>query len=123
MVETVSDPFSSSSFFFFPSMIFVLIFLIILGVVCYRLLEAMRNANASEEVVRATLIDKNNETSYTTHSEGMHSGSTRYTLTFEFENKERKSFDVSRKVFLLYVVGDTGRLAFQRKRFNRFERE
>lgn len=123
MFEQLTDPFSSTSFFFFPSMFLVLIFLIILGVVSYRLLEGIRNSNAPEEIIRGTLIDKNSETNYSTNSEGGGSGSTRYTLTFEFENKERKSFNVSRKVFLLYVVGDTGRVVFQRKRFKHFERE
>ena len=51
----------------------------------------------------------------------MNSSWTNYTLTFELVTKERKTFEVKRKDYLKYVVGDRGQLSFQRKRFNDFK--
>lgn len=111
------------SFGMFPTFVggfFVVIVLVILGMIIYKLSETMRNASAPEEVFRATLIDKLADRRVSNHDDHMSSSST-YTLTFELENNERKSFDVSRKEYLKYVVGDTGRLSFQRKKFNGFQ--
>lgn len=107
---------SSSPFSFF----FGLVVLILFVVMVYKLSEMVKNTNAVEEVCQATLIDK------TANNRALNRGnggwaSTSYTLTFELSNGERKSFDVPRKDYLAYVVGDSGRLSFQRKRLNDFQ--
>ena len=95
--------------------------LIIFGMLGYRLVEGLKNSLASEETAQATLIDKVTSTNHSTDSNGMNSSWTNYTLTFELVTKERKTFEVKRKDYLKYVVGDRGQLSFQRKRFNDFK--
>ena len=116
------DSFSGFDFFSFVVPIFFgIILLIIFGMLGYRLVEGLKNSQASEETVQATLIDKVTSTNHSTDSNGMNSSWTNYTLTFEFATKERKTFEVKRKDYLKYVVGDRGQLSFQRKRFNDFK--
>ena len=121
-MDNFFDPFSGMmGFSTFVFLFMGIIIVVILGMIIYRLIEFVKNSNAQEEIVQAKLIDKVAQTNTSTNSEGMTSSSTSYTLTFEFATKERKSFNVSRKNYLKYVVGDTGRLSFQRKRFNHFD--
>ena len=116
------DPFLDFDFFSFVVPIFFgITLLIIFGMLGYRLVEGLKNSQASEETVQATLIDKVTSTNHSTDSNGMNSSWTNYTLTFELATKERKTFEVKRKDYLKYVVGDRGQLSFQRKRFNDFK--
>lgn len=115
---------SSSGFDYFSVIVpifFGIILLIIFGMLGYRLVEGLKNSQASEETVQATLIDKVTSTNHSTDSNGMNSSWTNYALTFELATKERKTFEVKRKDYLKYVVGDRGQLSFQRKRFNDFK--
>ncbi|MHC5269796.1 DUF2500 family protein [Enterococcus sp. LJL98] len=114
MVDSIDGTSSLFSFFF------GLVGLLLLVVMVYKLSEMVKNTNAMEEVCQARLIDKiANKRALNRGNYG--STSTSYTLVFELSNGERKSFDVSRKDYLAYVVGDTGRLSFQRKRLNDFQ--
>lgn len=118
------DPFSGMmGFSMLHFLFFGIVILVILGMIVYRFTEFLKNVKALEEVVQAKLIDKITQTQTSTDSKGMTSFSTSYTFTFELARKERKSFNVSRKNYLNYVVGDTGWLSFQRKRFNDFKIE
>ena len=102
------DPFSEFDFFSFVVPIFfcITLLLIIFGMLGYRLVEGLKNSQASEETAQATLIDKVPSTNHSTDSNGMNSSWTNYTLTFELATKERKTFEVKRKDYLKYVVGD-----------------
>ncbi len=105
----------------FP-LFFLLVAVIVLGVLVFNIIEFFKNQSAPEEIVTATLIDKVTETSHSSAADnGSGSSNTYYTLTFELNGNERKSFNVSRKSYLKYVVGDSEKLHYQRKRFNHFE--
>jgi hypothetical protein len=89
----------------------------------YLLINAYLNSVAEPVTVNAELVEKDTEThAHSTGNNNMAS-STTYSLYFQTELGERIVLDVSRKNYRSYVVGDHGKLTYQRKRFNSFELE
>ncbi|MCQ9209159.1 DUF2500 domain-containing protein [Granulicatella seriolae] len=95
--------------------IYVILF-IFAGVLIFKLGDILLNSMAEKESVKAVLIDKTSQTSG--NRDGMY---TRFMLTFELENKERRTFIVNHRQYVKYIVGDEGVLIFQRKRMNDFQ--
>lgn len=102
--------------------IFFLIFGIILCLFLYKIIDYFISATAEEQEVQARLIDKTTSvSSHMSGTEGHYFSSTNYYLIFEMETGERKNFEVSKGVYLDYVVGDSGTLKYKRKIFVDFE--
>lgn len=111
-----------------------IIFLIaILGVFLYavgdRLGMVEKMKNTPVDTVPATVIAKRTSTSGGTYGGGA-SGQQVYGytdtycyMTFEFENGDRREFDVDDNVYGLLIEGDKGVLTHQGKKFRGFERQ
>ncbi|MBF0011198.1 DUF2500 domain-containing protein [Enterococcus casseliflavus] len=103
----------------FPFTLFALFFI---AVILYQIMEFLRNESAPEISVPATLVDKSMRSSSSVDTNGISNQSITYYLLFELENGERKEFRVGHGKYKLYVIGDTGILRYQRKRFNYLDR-
>lgn len=109
MFEAIFD----GSFGIFPIM-FICLFV---GVLAFALVNYIRNATAEPVTVLAVLVDKSNHV----RNNGGHVNTT-YTLTFETATGERISLDVNARRFNELVVGDSGRLTYQRQWLKEFVR-
>ncbi|GAB2317883.1 hypothetical protein IRB23SM22_01400 [Alkalibacterium sp. s-m-22] len=104
---------------------YIVFFIVIAGFIFmfgYLLINAYLNSVAEPVTVKAELVEKDTVTNAHSTGDSM-SSSTTYSLYFQTEEGERIVLDVSRKNYRLYVVGDHGKLTYQRKRFNSFELE
>lgn len=101
----------------------IVFFIVIAGLIFvfgYLLINAFLNSIAEPVTVKAELVEKDTETSGHSTGDSM-SSSTTYSLYFQTEKGERIVLDVSRQNYRMYVVGDYGKLTYQRKRFKNFE--
>ena len=109
----------------FP-IIFSLSFLLIVGVVIFGFITAIRqwnkNNNSPRLTVPATVVAKRTNVS---HHHGTNSGvhhSTSYYVTFQVESGDRMELHMAGNQYGLLVEGDRGMLTFQGTRFLSFER-
>jgi len=102
--------------------LFTLFALIFIAIILYQIMEFLRNESAPEISVPATLVDKSMRSSSNVDANGISNQSISYFLLFELENGERFEFMVGHGKYKLYVIGDSGILRYQRKRFNSLER-
>lgn len=106
----------------FLDFLFPLFAFIFIAIILYQIIEFLRNESAPEISVPATLVDKNMRSSSNVDANGISNQSISYYLLFELENGERLEFMVGHGKYKLYVIGDTGILRYQRKRFNSLDR-
>lgn len=111
--------------------IFVLMFLIVIGtfitVAVQGIRQWNRNNNSPRLTVAATVVAKRDHISRHRHhgASGMHhsSYSTTYYVTFQFDSNDRIELPVSGQDFGLLVEGDRGQLTFQGTRYLGFQRQ
>lgn len=102
--------------------LFTLFIFIFIAIILYQIMEFLKNESTPEISVPATLVDKSMRSSSSVDANGISNQSITYYLLFELENGERKEFRVGHGKYKLYVIGDTGILRYQRKRFNSLDR-
>ncbi|MGM0079548.1 hypothetical protein IGI73_002698 [Enterococcus sp. DIV0755f] len=102
--------------------LFTLFALIFIAIILYQIMEFLKNESAPKISVPATLVDKSMRSSSSVDANGISNQSITYYLLFELENGERLEFMVGHGKYKLYVIGDTGILKYQRKRFNSLDR-
>ncbi|WP_368562390.1 DUF2500 domain-containing protein [Enterococcus faecalis] len=102
--------------------LFSLFAFIFIGIILYQIVEFVKNESTPEIAVPATLVDKNMRSSSNIDANGIPNQSISYYLLFELENGERLEFMVGHGKYKLYVIGDSGILRYQRKRFNSLDR-
>ena len=107
------------SLFFGAPPFFMIVFIVVFGIIAVvfisLIVNAVLNASASPETIIVTLIGKD------TSLWGQHNNNTSYTFIFEDETGNRLNFNVRKSNYHQYVVGDYGRLTYQRKLFKEFE--
>ena len=82
----------------------------------------LKDQSTPEVAVLATLVDKRMTSSTNIAANGFTNQSITYYLLFEIASGERLEFKVGYGKYKLYVIGDTGVLRYQRKRFNSLDR-
>ncbi|MBQ6163622.1 MAG: DUF2500 domain-containing protein [Clostridia bacterium] len=116
-------------------LIFILIFLVFLGIFFFTVFKVLREKRKNDRsprlTVPATIVSKRADTTqrsdpvggdvtgaqgYTTAS------STTYYVTFQVESGDRMEFSVPGSEYGFLIEGDRGRLSFQGTRFLSFER-
>lgn len=109
------------------SILFVIIFLFILGVFCVLLVKGIgqwnKNNRAPRLSVPATVVAKRTNVSH--HSGSSHhvsSTSTTYYVTFEVESGDRMELCLPGTEYGLLIEGDAGTLSFQGTRYLGFQR-
>ena len=102
--------------------LFTLFAFIFIAIILYQIMEFLRNESAPEISSPATLVDKNMRNRSNFDANVISNQSISYFLLFELENGERLEFMVGHGKYKLYVIGDTGILRYQRKRFNSLDR-
>lgn len=102
--------------------LFTLFAFIFIAIILYQIMEFLRNESTPEISVHATLVDKSMRSSSNIDANGISNQSISYFFLFELENGERLEFMVGHGKYKLYVIGDSGILRYQRKRFNSLER-
>ena len=116
-------------------MIFILVFLIILGSIVAVFIKGIgewnKNNHSPRLTVEATVVAKRMDVSHHHHANagdvtGAHgyssTSSTSYYATFEVESGDRMELSVSGSEYGLLVEGDRGQLSFQGTRYLGFER-
>ena len=116
-------------------MIFILVFLIILGSIVAVFIRGIgewnKNNHSPRLTVEATVVAKRMDVSHHHHANagdvtGAHgyssTSSTSYYATFEVESGDRMELSVSGSEYGLLVEGDRGQLSFQGTRYLGFER-
>lgn len=93
-----------------------------IGILLFQMIEFIKNESTPEISVPAKLVDKNMRSSSNVDANGISSQSITYYLLFELENGDRLEFMVGHGKYKLYVIGDSGILRYQRKRFNSLDR-
>ncbi len=110
---------SFRTLFFGGPPFFTIVFIIVFGTIGFvlisKIVNGLLNVSAAPETVNATLIGKD------TSVWGQHNNNTSYTFIFEDETGNRLNFNVRKSNYHQYVVGDYGRLTYQRKLFKEFE--
>lgn len=100
------------------------IFLIIAGVIVFVIISGVRtwssNNAASLLTLHSTVVAKRTEVS---GGSGNSSATTRYYVTFEFDNGERTELIVGGNHYGMMVENDRGMLTYQGTRFKHFERD
>ena len=124
----------SMSFGFFESMfpvLFGLVFVIIIGVFLFTLVNGVKtwsqNNRSPRLSVRAKVAVKRTNVSHHHHHTGTGNGvhmstSTSYYATFEVESGDRMEFYISGQEYGQLAEGDTGVLSFQGTRYLSFDR-
>lgn len=102
------------------------IFFLIIGVLVYtvgkNLIQWNRNNNSEIITARAKVIDKRSEIRVGGgHNSSVHTSS-RYYISFEFDNRERIELPVKGNVSGVIMIGDEGELTYQGTRFKEFNR-
>lgn len=100
---------------------FIVIFCIFIYQFVYAIKTKVKNDNSPLLKVPANVVDKRANT-YHHNNSNMHSTSTNYYVTFEFESGDRLELRVNDNEFGYIVVGDYGDLEFQGTRFVSFIR-
>lgn len=108
---------------FFITIIFILVF----GIILFRVFKSISQwlYNNKQEVLtkRAKVIDKRSDVRY--HNSGNSHGSsthTSYYITFEFDSGERQAFKVRVKEYEILALDDYGELTYQGSRYKGFNR-
>lgn len=109
--------------------LFSLVFLLVFGIILYTVVKSIsqsrKNAASPRITAPATLVSKR----YSVHTSGtgqnnmaMHHTYNNYYVTFEFESGDRMEFSVPSDIYGLSVEGDHENLCFQGTKFISFER-
>lgn len=111
----------------FIALIFIIIFISIIGMLLSSLKQWKKNENSPRLTVPAIVkVKRTNVTRHTHHhhdnNHHSHSTSTNYFITFEFESGDRSEFHVSGKEYGMLAEGDIGKLTFQGTRYLDFTR-
>lgn len=117
-------------------MMFTLVFVLIFGMIIFTIIRGVgtwhKNNNAPRLVVDAEVVTKRRDVSQnsipvagdTTGAHGFqHTSSTTYFVTFAVKGGERLEFSVSGSEYGQLVEGDCGELTFQGTRYLSFERK
>ncbi|ETT52882.1 DUF2500 domain-containing protein [Paenibacillus sp. FSL H7-689] len=108
----------------FASIFIGAIFLIIAGVIVFVIFSGIRsgmsNNAAALLTLHSTVVAKRTEVS---GGSGDSSATTRYYVTFEFDNGERTELIVGGNHYGMMVENDRGMLTYQGTRFKHFERD
>jgi hypothetical protein len=102
--------------------LFTLFVFIFIAIILFQIVEFLKNESTPEVSIPATLVDKSMRSSSNVDANGISNQSITYFLLFELENGGRLEFRVGHSKYKLYVIGDTGVLRYQRKRFNSLDR-
>lgn len=121
-----------NSVFFFGgfSVMFTLMFVLVFGMILVTVIRGIgqwnKNNNSPRLTVDATVVAKRSQTTHHHHDTGAGVGhnhtSTTYYVTFEVESGDRMELHVSGSEYGMLVEGDHGRLSFQGTRYLGFER-
>lgn len=111
----------------FIALIFIIIFISIIGMLFSSFKQWKENENSPQLTVPAIVkVKRTNVTRHTHHhhenNHHSHSTSTKYFITFEFESGDRSEFHVSGKEYGMLAEGDIGKLTFQGTRYLDFTR-
>lgn len=111
----------------FIALIFIIIFISIIGMLFSSFKQWKKNENSPRLTVQAIVkVKRTNVTRHTHHhhdnNHHSHSTSTNYFITFEFESGDRSEFNVSGKEYGMLAEGDIGKLTFQGTRYLDFTR-
>lgn len=117
--------------FGFFEIMFVIIFIIVVGVFIAAAVAGIsiwnKNNHSPRLTVSSVVVTKRAVVSYNPHpyeDRGAHrESSTVYYVTFQMESGDRTEFAVSRKEYGSLVKGDKGRLTFQGTRYLSFQRD
>ena len=117
------------------SILFYVVFLLIIGVFVVAVVKAIgtwnKNNHSPRLTVSAVIVTKRMDVSYHHHANagditgahGYHSStSTRYFVTFQVESGDRMELSVDRAEYGMLAEGDKGKLSFQGTRYLSFER-
>ena len=115
-----------SGFDAFFSILFPLVFLVVLGMILFTIVGNLRRwskNNASPRLaVPATVAAKRMNVSRHHTDKAMAHTFTTYYVTFQVESGDRMELEVDGSGYGMLVEGDTGRLSFQGTRYLGFER-
>lgn len=104
------------------SMVFVLVFGIIIFTLVRGIKQEHKNNNSPKLTVDAKVVSK--RTNYRrSSSSSSHMGHTTYYVTFEVESGDRMELSVAGQEYGLLVEGDFGELSFQGTRYLGFQRK
>ncbi len=117
-------------FFELFDIIFLLVFILIIGVFLFVIIKGIttwnQNNHSPRLTVPATVVTKRGDVSHHNHSDvngmGTSTSSTTYYVTFQVESGDRMEFHVSGSEYGMLVEGDQGKLSFQGTRYLGFER-
>lgn len=98
--------------------IFMLPFILFGVVIIYFIIEYIKNSNSPIVSSRAKITDK--ERIVRNHFDNNNVNSTSFIIKFITNEGEEKEFNVDKKVYKSLIVGDSGVLSYQRKRFKNF---
>ena len=117
--------------FGFFEIIFSLMFLLVFGLILVTVINNLRQWNKNNHsprlTVPATVVSKRTNVSHHHHNHGTgHVGhtstSTSYYVTFQVESGDRMELSMMGREYGMLVEGDRGRLTFQGTRYLGFER-
>ncbi len=122
--------FSTGMMFGIFPIIFVIMFVFVLGIIIFRVVQGAaqwnRNNNSPILTVDARVVAKREDVSHYHNHTGnnMHhtTTSTTYYTTFEFESGDRLELHIPYSEYGYLVEGDMGKLTFQGTRYKGFER-
>lgn len=113
-------------FFTMFSLIFILIFGMIVFTIVNGITQWNKNNHSPRLTVDAVVVAKRTQVLYQHHNVGENAvhmmPSTSYYVTFEVESGDRIEFDISGREYGMLAEGDKGRLSFQGTRYLDFER-
>ena len=105
------------------------VFVIVLGLIIFRMINGARQWNANNHqpvlTVPAVIVSKRTKVSRHNHNNGgnmSHTTSTSYFVTFEVESGDRMELHVHGRDYGLLAENDKGQLTFQGTRFKGFKR-
>jgi hypothetical protein len=113
--------------FLFGSNIFPLLFLIVLGVILFKIFRGVAEWKHNNKqpilTVNSKVVSKRTKTSRHMHNHGGHHHvTTDYYGTFEVESGDRLELLLTGKEFGQLAEGDVGKLTFQGTRYHDFQR-
>jgi hypothetical protein len=122
--------FPGGGFFEGAPPLFVLVFIIILGLIIFRMMNGLRKWNSNNQqpvlTVPAEIVSKRTNVNHHNQNNGgnIHETTTTYYyVTFEVESGDRMELQVHGHDYGLLAEDDVGKLTFQGTRFKGFERE
>ncbi|MBT2282924.1 DUF2500 domain-containing protein [Paenibacillus polymyxa] len=108
----------------FVSIFIGAVFLIVAGVIVYAIISGVRTWSSNNATalltLHSTVVAKRTEVS---GGSGDSSATTRYYVTFEFDNGGRNELIVGGNHYGMMVENDRGMLTYQGTRFKHFERD